>query len=516
MSDVGQGWLMTSLAVSPLMVALVVTAESLPYVLFGLVAGALADVVDRRRLLIVTQALMAVAVGGLAAWTLLGTITPWGLLALVAALGLATGLNDPAWYALPGELVPEGEVAAAITLHGAGLNVGRTIGPAVGGAIVATAGPGIAFALDAVTYLAVIGVLLAWRRPHTPSVLPAERIAAAVRSGLRYARHSAPLRRVIFHGLGFMTCGIIVLALMPVLARRTEQGALALGLLLGAMGVGALVGTALLPRLRVRTSLDGVVAVGTVVFAAAIAGAAWCRSLVLLVPLLLAAGAGWIAVLSSLNIAAQRASPAWVKARSIAVFLMFLQVGIAAGSALWGAVASRAGLEVAYTSAALGLALGLLVLWRRPLAVEQVGDLLPAHHWAEPVVASEARLEDGPVMVQVEFLVEPGRVEEFVRAMEAVGRSRRRYGAIQWWLFRDSAEPTRFVETWVQETWGEHLRQHERVSVADRELEARAIACLVEKTTPPARHFLPPLPCPSCDSAATVVQAGMLGGGGRP
>jgi MFS family permease len=512
MSDVGQGWLMTTLDPSPLLVALVVTAESLPYVLLGLVAGALADVVDRRRLLIVTQALMTAVVGGLAAWTLFGGIGPWGLLASVAALGIATGLNDPAWYALPGEILPESDVAAGLTLSGAGLNVGRAIGPAIGGAIVATWGPGATFALDALTYLGVLAVLVAWRRPHVRSTLPAERVLAAVRGGLRFTKNSATLRRVIFHGLGFMTCGVVVLALMPLLARRTEQGPIALGVLLGAMGAGAIVGTAWLPRLRARTSLDGVVVVGTILFGGALAGAAWLRSLVLLVPLLLAAGAGWIAVLSSLNIAAQRSSPPWVRARAIAVFLVLLQAGVAGGSALWGTVAAHAGLEVAYSAAAAGLALGLVVLWRRPLAVEQVGDLVPAHHWPDPVVAGDLRLESGPVLVQVEYAVRTERIEEFVGLMNELGRSRRRHGAIEWWFFRDSAEPGRFVECWMNETWGEHLRQHERVSVSERELEERAIACLVDAARPPARHFVPPGPCPSCDASASVAQAGMMGG----
>jgi MFS family permease len=241
MTDVGQGWLMATLTPSPLVVSLLVTAESLPFFVLGLPAGALADILDRRRLLIVTQAAMAVAVSTLAVVTLTGIVTPSMLLTLAFALGIANALNDPAWYAVLPELVPGDEVAAGVTLSAVGINVARTLGPALGGLIVAATGPGVVFALDALSFLGVVGVLVAWRRERLPTVLPAERMLGAIRAGLRFARYSQALRRVLLAAFLFMVCGGGVLALMPVLGRETGHGAVGFGLLLGSLGVGAVI-----------------------------------------------------------------------------------------------------------------------------------------------------------------------------------------------------------------------------------------------------------------------------------
>src|SRR5262245_46011973 len=233
MTDVAQGWLMSSLTPSPLTVSLLLTAESLPFFALGLPAGALADIVDRRRLLVVTQLAMAVAVGTLAVVTLTGIVTPSLLLALAFALGIASALNDPAWYAIVPELLPNEELAAGVTLNGVGVNVARTLGPALGGFVVAAAGPAIVFVLDALSFVGVVAVVLAWRRERSQSVLPAERMLGAIRAGVRFARHSPPLRRVLLRTFLFMVCGAGVMALMPILGRATGKGAVGFGLLLG-------------------------------------------------------------------------------------------------------------------------------------------------------------------------------------------------------------------------------------------------------------------------------------------
>jgi MFS family permease len=492
MTDVGQGWLMSSLTPSPLIVSLLLTAESLPFFLFGLPAGALADIVDRRHLLIVSQLAMAIAVGALALLTLADLVTPWLLLILAFVLGIATAFNDPAWQAAIPELVPKEELAGGITLSGVSVNVARTLGPAIGGFIVAAAGPTIVFVLDGLTFLGVIAVLLAWRRTSTPSTLPPEQVLPAIRAGLRFARHSPPLRRVLIATFLFMVCGAGVMALMPVLGRETGFGALGYGLLLGSLGVGAVTGGMLLSRFRSRLAPDKVVAAGFVAFAAAAIGAGALRDLFLLCPIMLIAGVAWLSVLSTCIVAVQQASPSWVRARVLAIYLMVFQAGIAGGSALWGEVASSAGLSEAYFGIAGGLVLGAAIALRLRPAAENVADFTPAHHWPEPEVAEELPLDAGPIMVQVEYCVDPSRAEAFQAAVTELGQLRRRDGAMQWWLFQDTADPSRFVESWLDATWADHLRSHERAPVAYQEIE-RTIRDLTRSgSTILTRHFVSP------------------------
>src|SRR5437867_6228931 len=506
MTDVGQGWLMSSLTPSPLIVSLLLTAESLPFFALGLPAGALADTVDRRRLLIGTQLAMAVAVGTLAVVTLTGIVTPWMLLALAFALGIATALNDPAWFSIVPELLPNDELAAGVTLSGVGINVARTLGPALGGFVVAAAGPGVVFVLDALSFLGVVGVLLAWRRERYPTVLPAERMLGAIRAGLRFARYSQPLRRVLLGTFLFMVCGAGVMALMPVLGRETGRGAIGFGLLLGSLGVGAVTGATLLPRVRSRVAPELLIATGSLAFAAVAIGAATLRELFVLCPIMLVGGVAWISVLSTLTVAAQQASPPWVRARALAVYLIVFQAGIAGGSWLWGIVALRAGLSTAYFGIAGGLLLGGALAVRLKPAADEVVDHTPAHHWHDPVVTGQPSLEAGPVMVQVEYIVDPPRVIAFRSAVAELGRNRRRDGAVRWWLFQDTADPSRFIETWIEVTWAEHLRNHERVSVAHKEIEQRVRDLTRSGSTLATRHFIAPEAWPSTYAVVRAVE----------
>jgi MFS family permease len=504
MSDVAQGWLMSSLTPSPLLVSLLLTAESLPFFLLGLPAGALADIVDRRRLLVVSQLAMAVAVGALAIVTLTGIVTPSTLLTLAFALGIATALNDPAWFAILPEILPNEELAAGVTLSGVGVNIARTLGPAVGGLVVAAAGAGVVFVLDAVSFVGVVGVLLTWRREPIRSVLPAERMLGAIRAGVRFVRYSDALRRVFVGTFLFMVCGGGVMGLMPVLGRETGHGAAGFGLLLGSLGIGAVFGAAFLPRVRPRIPPAALVAAGSLVFAAVAIGAATSRELMVLAPIMFLGGVAWISVLSTLTLGAQQASPPWVRARALAVYLIVFQAGIAGGSALWGFVASRRGLGTAYFGIAAGLVLGAAVAARlRPVLAEAV-DHTPARHWADPVVTGEPSLEAGPIMVQVEYVVDPTCADAFRSATGELGLSRRRDGAIDWWLFQDTADPSRFVETWIEETWGDHLRNHERVSVAHQAIEQRVRELTRADTTIATRHFVAPDARRSASAAAAV------------
>ncbi len=490
MTDVAQGWLMTTLSASPLLVALLATAESVPMFLLSLPAGAMADVVDRRKLLLAAQASMALVSLVLVAVTAGGSTTAGVLLAFAAATGIATALNNPAWFAMPGDLLPQEDLAGGITLMGVVFNVARVVGPALGGLLVATAGPAVVFAIDAASFIGVIAVLVAWRRERKPTVLPAERLVGAMKAGVRYARHSRELRTVLLHTFGFMSCACIAMALLPVLAKETSASPLAYGLLLGSLGAGAVTGTFFLPRVRAKLSSDALVAVASWVFAGACAGMAFVRSLGLLAPVFAVAGVAWICVVSTLNVSAQKASPTWVRARALAVYLLVLQAGIAAGSAFWGFVASRYGLTAAYCGAGTGLVLGTAVLAKVRMSVVESLDLTPSRHWPDPNVVGEPDPESGPVVVEVQFQIDPSRAAEFVAAARELERIRRRDGAVQWWLLRDGEDPARYVEIFATETWAEHLRQHERFSAADREVEARVIGFHVGPQRPVGRHLL--------------------------
>jgi MFS family permease len=490
MHDVGAVWLMTSLTPSPLMVALMQTATSLPFFLLALPAGALADVIDRRRILLATQGGMMAVAAVLGALTVIGVTTPWWLLALTFVLGLGAALNAPPWQAITPELVPREEVPAAVALSGVGLNLARAVGPALGGFVVGATGPSAVFFLNAASCIGVILVLYHWSRPRRHGELPPEHLIGAMRAGMRFVWHAPPFQTVLVRAVVFILCGSALWALLPLIARR-ELGldAVGYGMLLGCLGAGAVAGAAILPRVRRRVVVDRLALGATVIFALVTATLAAVREVTWLYGLLFVGGGAWIALMSSYNAAAQAAAPAWVRARALAVYLLVFQGGMAAGSALWGAMAVRTGIPIALLAAGAGLILGLLVATRYRLAGGASLDLTPSLHWPQPAVVIEPAAEHGPVLVTVEYRIERMHAEDFVQAMREVRLERLRDGALRWELFHDPADPQRYVETFVVESWVEHLRQHERVTLADREAEARARA-LHRGSTPVAVSHL--------------------------
>ncbi|MBV9125869.1 MAG: MFS transporter, partial [Planctomycetes bacterium] len=475
MQEVGQAWLMTSLAPTPLMVALLQTVESFPMFLLALPAGAVADVVDRRRLLLFTQTWMLAAATGLGVATLLKFTTPNLLLVFVGALGVGAALNMPAWQAIIPELVPRPQLPAAVTLNSAGFNIARAVGPALGGFVVAVTSPGIAFLINAASFLAVILVLYRWRRSATTSTLPAERVLGAVRAGLRYVRHAPPLRAVLMRTALFTGGASALWATLPLVARK-DLGleAIGYGVLLGCLGGGAVLATGLLPRLRRHVSSDLVVVGATMLFAAATAALAWVRVLGVLCAAMVLGGMAWMAAMSTFMVAAQVAVPAWVRARALAVYLLVFMGGMAAGSALWGAVAEQTTIPDALVAAALGLLIGLPATLRYRLENGEDLDLTPSQHWpGHSTLVTTPGAEDGPVLVMIEYRIDPKKATEFAQAMQAVRLLRRRDGAARWGLFHDMENPSRYLETFVVESWAEHLRQHERVTRADLAVEER-------------------------------------------
>lgn len=470
MHNVGADWLMTTLAPSPLMVSLMQTAENAPLFLLALPAGALADIVDRRRLLLYTQAWMLVAAVALGLLTLFGLTTPWVLLLLIFFLGLGSALNAPAWQAIMPELVPRSELSAAVSLNSVAFNIARAVGPALGGFVVAAVGSWAVFLLNSLSFIGILFVLYRWRREPVESISPTERVVGAMRAGVRYVRHDPGLRAVLVRTGVFVSSASALWAMLPLVARQQLRlGAFSYGVLLGGLGGGAILGAIILPAVRHRVSINAIIIGGTVIFAAATAVLATVHIFVLLCVMMLCGGVAWMALMSSFNIIVQAIVPAWVRARVLAIYLLVFFGGMALGSVVWGTVATHIGISNALLCATAALLVGgLAAAYFFPLRIAEELDLEPSLHWSDPIVVSEPHPQDGPVLVTVDYQIEPERAEEFVAAMREVKRILRRDGAIRWGLFADPAQPGHYVETFLVESWAEHMRQHARVTNEDR------------------------------------------------
>jgi MFS family permease len=492
MQSVGAVWQVGSEGGSAAQVALVQTAVSLPVVLLALPAGAAADVFDRRRLLLATQTWMLVSAAALCAATVLGLASPTVVLALTFLLGLGNAANAPAWQATIPELVGGRLLAPAVALNSAGFNIGRAVGPALGGLVVAAAGPAAVFGLNAVSFLGVLAVLWRWRRRPQDELGAGEQVLGAIGAGIRYIRFAPLLRAVLVRTALFILPASALWALLPVVARgRLQMGATGFGLLLGALGIGSVAGAVLLPRLRRAIPIDRRVMAATGLFALATVALAVLDSALLLWLAMVAAGMAWLATLTSFNVATQTAVPRWVRARALAVYLLVFQGGLAGGSALWGVAAGRLGERTALLAAAASFALGLLAALRWRLQAIGGLDLTPSVR-PEPVTVIDPAPDDGPVLVLVRYRVDPSRTEEFASAMRAMRRVRRRDGAYRWGLFEDVADPSCFVETYVVRSWAEHLRQHERFTAEDLAVRDRVRSFHIGEDPPAVSHYIHP------------------------
>ena len=473
MHDSAAAWLMTLLAPSPLMVSLVQAATTLPLFLLALPGGALADVLDRRRVLLVTQVWLFLMAALLGVLTLTGVVQPWMLLVITLAIGAGSAVDIPAWQAMIPEVVPREELPASVGLGTVAINVARAVGPAIAGVIIVAGGPGPVFLINAVSVLVVFVVLWRWRRASQPATLPAERMASAVRAGIRYVRYTPALRTVIVRTAAFVLFASALWALLPLVAKTTlGRGPIAYGALVGCLGLGGLLGAALLPIWRRHQSTDAITALATAVFAFGCFALAWITNFGVLLGAMIMAGTGWLIVVSSLILAAQRGAAEWVRARALAVSTLTLFGSFAVGALLWGVFANQFTIKLALAAAGGGLLLGLGLIPRFRLAVAEGVNLTPAHNWADPVVAEALAADAGPVLVTVEYTLEPPQRAAFAAAMRRLLRPiRRRDGAVFWELFVDSAKPNRCVECYLVESWAEHLRQHDRTTQSDREVE---------------------------------------------
>ncbi len=492
MHDVGAAWLMTSLSPSPFLVALMQAAGSLPFFLLALPAGAIADVIDRRKMLLFTQGWMGLMAAGLGVLTLMGLSTPWTLLLFTFALSLGSAMNLPVWQAIIPELVSRAELSAASTLNGIVINLARLVGPALAGLVIGLSNnPGVVFLLNAASFVAVWVALYQWKRTQAVAAMPAERFMGAIQAGIRYARFAPVLQTVFIRSAAYIFFASALFALLPILGRRVlGLDAMGYGLVLGFWGIGGLAGAYLLPKVRQRASTDQVVAGASAVFGLMLLGLAYVRDIHLIWGVMVVVGIASLAVMVSLNVTAQTAVPQWVRARALAINLLLFQGIMTLGSLLWGAIAQQSSISVALAVAGCGLIATVCLSPRFRLQCAERLDLASSLHWSEPIHAFEPCPNDGPVMVSREYRIDPANTEAFLAALSRLSQIRRRDGAIQWGIYQDLSDPGRFVETALIESWAEHRRQFERVTNSDRDIEAQVDAFHIGEHPPRVSQFI--------------------------
>jgi MFS family permease len=490
MQTVGAQWLLVHTANAAIFVSLVQTADMLPDVLFAIVGGVLADTLDRRHLLIAVQIGLAIAAAALAALTFAGQISPALLLMFTFVIGSGSVFVTPAYQSLVPELVPHEDVPAAVQLNSINVNIARAVGPAIAGILIAHFGVGADFALNAGTFLVYAIVVVLWRPSSNLTPQLPERFLSALRAGGRYVRYSPVVRRILLRAALFLFPASALWGLLPLVAsRRLGLGPSGYGLLLGALGVGAIVGALVLSRVRARLSSNGLVGLGGGVFCAALVVVALLHSTIGVVLVLLPTGMTWVWILATLNTSLQLFLPAWVRARGLSIYQMVLFGAQGLGALVWGVLANAFGLTTAFLVAAGLLGAGAVSMRLWPLVETSSMDRSTVVR-PDPVVAVETQLDGGPVMVRTTYSIPPERETEFKSAMIRVRESRLRTGATEWGLFRNGEQPEIFEEIFFVASWDEHLRQHrERLTPADRDYEDTAKA--LSTTTPQTWHLLP-------------------------
>lgn len=498
MQNAAAGWLITTLSQDPFVISLVQVATMLPAVILGLPAGALADIVDRRLLLLAVNAAVVAIVAVLALMVGREAIGAVGLLCFTAAVGAAAALIAPAWQSIVPTLVPAKDLQPAVALNSVALNISRAIGPAFAGVLIGSLGMAAPFWINSISTGGVVVALLWWKpRENVQAALPPERFSSALRLGLRHAMHNPHLKSTLVRAGGFFVFASCYWALLPLIAReRIGAGPHLYGLMLATIGVGAVAGAFALPRVSARIGANGLVAVATggTCVALILFGVATTPELGFAACLL--AGISWIAALAPMSVSAQVALPAWVKGRGLAIYGMVQFGSMAVGSAMWGRIAGQFGVAESLFIAAAGIIAALGLLWPLRLQTGAALDLSPSMHWPTPLVSTEPDPDHGPVQIQIEYEVDEVDRQQFLRAIARLRLERLRDGASAWNVFQDAAEPRRYVETFLVPSWREHERQHRRVAQADRVVQDQVRAFHRGSEPPVVRHLI----------AATVKQ----------
>jgi len=488
--DVASAWIMTDLSPSPAAVALVQAAATLPIFLLAIPAGVLSDILDRRKFLIAIQFLLASVSICLMLLSFAGLQSVTSLVALTFLGGIGAALMGPTWQAIVPELVDKHDLKSAVALNSLGINIARAIGPAMGGLILASLGAAFTYGVDVISYVFVISALLWWRRPIAAQDALSERFAGAFRAGLRYARASRELHLVLLRAFIFFALASSVWALLPLVARSLLGGGAGFyGILLGAVGLGAIAGAIIMPKLRAHLSADGLLLLAALVTAAVMAFFSFAPPQWAAVAGLLLLGAAWITALTTLNGVAQAILPNWVRGRSLAVYLTVFNGAMTAGSLSWGALAQVIGVPFTLLTGAIGLVIAGLMAHRIKLPTGDA-DLAPSNHWPEPLTAAPVEHDRGPVLIQIEYRVAAEDRADFLKALARLSAERRRDGAYSWGITEDAADPELMLEWFLVESWAEHLRQHHRVSKADADLQADVLRFHRGEQRPDVRHFL--------------------------
>jgi predicted MFS family arabinose efflux permease len=491
MYSVASGWLMTSLDPNAFIVSMVQVANSLPMFLFAIPAGALADIVNQRRFLIFGESSITILSAAFAALVWLHLITPGSLLLFSFLVTVGSALTAPAWQSVVAQLVPKADLPAAVAANSIGINVSRAIGPAIGGVLVGALGIAAPFWLDAFSNIGVIAALIWWRSPKSgASPLPPEPFGSAIRTGLRYARYNPHLRATLIRTVAFFVFGSAYWALLPLVARTQIAGGPALyGVLLGVIGASAVGGAFLLRRLNRKLGADWLVAAASMGTAIATALFALAHHAATAAVASFIAGASWIAAVSSLNVSAQVALPEWVRGRGLAMYVAVMFGALTIGSAIWGQAAVMVGLPAALLLAAAGAIVGTVLSWRWKLQTGANVDFSPSMQWPDPVTTHAVEADRGPVLVTVEYRIDPKNRKAFLNALGQNSRERRRDGAYDWGIFEDPADEGRFIETFLTDSWVEHLRLHRRVTKGDRIAE-RAVRRFQIGEGPKTTHLI--------------------------
>lgn len=492
------GWVMTDLSPSPVMVSLVQAAASLPIVIFALAAGALTDIVDRRRYLIVTQIWMALSAAALAFLAATGQLDAWSLLILTFALGSGAAMAMPALNATIAELAPGNLLPQAVALGSLSMNLSRAIGPAIGGLLLAQLGAWAAYSLNMISFIGMVVMLCYWKRERDEQALPPERFFQALRAGLRYAHMASLFRAVLIRATAFILFATSIWALLPLIARRELAGGPGTyGFLLTFVGIGAVAAAVFMPRIRTHITRDRLVLIATIVYALTTVALATIRSETMLYGVMVICGAAWLSVLSSLQVAAQISVPAWVRGRALSLYIMIFSLGMTLGSLLWGWVAAQAGTPGALLASAAGAVLAALAVRGFSLGAREAPDLAPSYHWTHPSVAEEPDKDRGPVLVTIEYEIALDQREAFLDAMQPLGVIRRRDGAFAWGIFEDIAIPGRYVEIFQVDSWLDHLRQHARVTREDQRIQETIHRFHIGSAPPRVSHFVGGAPASS-------------------
>jgi MFS family permease len=487
MQTVGAAWLMTSLTNRPSYIALIQTASALPFFLLALPAGSIGDIVDRRKLILGTEIWMFAIAAVLTVVTFTGTMTPWLLLLLTLALSLGDAIEAPSWRAIFPELVRKDDLTPALALNGIEFNLARAVGPGLAGLIIAIAGVATAFLLDALSFLGVISVIFAWKRPSRKSKLPAETLGGASAAAIRYVRFSPGIRTLLLRSGTVIFFASSFWALLPAVAKELSKSVLGYGLLLGFFGVGAVLGAVALQRTRAKFSTETVLSAATAIFGGILFCTALLHNLLILCALMLFGGAAWTLFMSLFNTMIQNLAPDWVRARVMAAYLFVFQGSVAIGSALWGFAAEHTNVRAALLVSGIGIGASLLLQF--PLRLPSMAaDLSAWNHWANPKIFKEPAADLGPVLVTVRYVIDPMKAPEFLAEIYRYQRIRRRDGATRWGIFYDTESPNVYLESFLVDSWAEHQRQHDRFTVADHELERRVLQYALEPTT--VKHYI--------------------------